>query len=69
MKKRISSFYICIGIGINQLLPEWLTVYEVDKNPIVSTIGPNWGEVSSSAWKNASSFVKNNKGKSRRRNT
>lgn len=68
MRNNIMSIYICIGIGLDQLMPEWVRVYNVDKNPIVNTVGPNYGKVTTTEWKNARSFVPKSRGKSRRRN-
>jgi hypothetical protein len=58
MKKGIVTVYICVGIGLDQFFPSYVRIFTVDKNPIVHNIRPKSGEVSSRAWKSASSFSK-----------
>lgn len=56
MRNRIRSFSFCIGIGLNQLTPEYFTI-NVEDNPKVGTVtNTRAGSVSAKAWKSAHSF-------------
>jgi len=65
MKNRLMSYYVCVGVGLNQFFPEWIKMYILTRPRAINIISTK-GNVSSRKWNNAHSFVKN-KGKQSRR--